>query len=473
MRKRGTDDRKAPQQRHEDPRRQPTAATSRSEACDKPGSVIDASMEEVLGARNTVTGATPHYPGNSQRRRDVQTRPERIKEANQLASEDEAANSDSDALRRLLKERDVEQQQLLRKLKRLRETQEDTVHDYGAALREREATIQELYNQIHSKSRAFDELQHSNAHLLQKLDEIQERVFRFMNKGGSTSQGDEKTRNDLLRLGDKMKAWARNNSSPAEQRIKELSIDQKQEIISDLSGYCLQHDWDDLMQMMPPKIVERITVLFVQAMLSKHVFCKFFSNPFFVLEGQEQTIFPASLQLFNLYQAIMEADETEAHVWRSQLIRLFQTSEKASQLDSPLGKALHGSLSRMAAQLREDFLQGPARYLLLTPSNERASQVRKMLEDIFYYAAQLALSLWTQRSFLKYQTLRDLSRFFNGRENVGAHALHRLDEEDTRLDGKQVLVVIQPALLAFGNDEAEYYDQHKVWAKAMVLIDER
>jgi hypothetical protein len=127
----------------------------------------------------------------------------------------------------------------------------------------------------------------------------------------------------------------------------------------------------------------------------------------------------------------------------------------------------------VAAQLREDFLQGPARYLLLIPSNERALQMRKTLEDIFYYAAQLALSLWTQRSSLKYLTLRDLPRFFNDREDVGAHALHRLEEEDVRLDGKQVIAVIQPTLLAFGNDEAEHYDQHKVWAKAMVLIDER
>jgi hypothetical protein len=99
--------------------------------------------------------------------------------------------------------------------------------------------------------------------------------------------------------------------------------------------------------------------------------------------------------------------------------------------------------------------------------------MRGSLEDIFYYAAQLALSLWTQKSSLKYLTLQDLSRFSNGNEYVSAHALHRLDEEDTKLDGKRVLAVIQPALLAFGNDEAEHYDQHKVWAKAIVLIDER
>lgn len=37
------------------PRRQPTAATSRSEACDKHGSVIDGSKEEAPGAQNTVT----------------------------------------------------------------------------------------------------------------------------------------------------------------------------------------------------------------------------------------------------------------------------------------------------------------------------------------------------------------------------------------------------------------------------------
>jgi hypothetical protein len=193
-------------------------------------------------------------------------------------------------------------------LKRIQETQEDNTTHYKAVLHEREAQIQELYNQIQSKSRALNDLQCSNVLLSQKLVKIQERVFRFMNKGGSTSQGDEKTRNDLLRLEEKMKAWARKNSSSAGHQIMELSIDEKQEIIQELSGYCLQQAWDDLMGMMTPKIVERVTVLFVQAMLSKHVFCKFFSNPFFILEGQEQTNFPASLQLFNLYQAIMDGE---------------------------------------------------------------------------------------------------------------------------------------------------------------------
>lgn len=137
-------------------------------------------------------------------------------------------------------------------------------------------------------------------------------------------------------------------------------------------------------------------------------------------------------------------------------------------------EGLQGSLSRIAVQLTENFLKGPARYLLLDLSNENEPLTKNALEDIFSSAARLALSLWTQKSYLKCLDLRDFSLFSNGRDEIGAHALHHLDDDDdTRLNGQQVLLIVQPALIAFGNDDAEHYEQHKVWAKAMVLVDER
>lgn len=39
-----------------------------------------------------------------------------------------------------------------------------------------------------------------------------------------------------------------------------------------------------------------------------------------------------------------------------------------------------------------------------------------------------------------------------------AHRLHHLDEEDRRLDGKQVLLVFRPVVLAFGTVNAEHYE---------------
>lgn len=62
---------------------------------------------------------------------------------------------------------------------------------------------------------------------------------------------------------------------------------------------------------------------------------------------------------------------------------------------------------------------------------------------------------------------------FNATSSVmSAHRLHKLDEDDTRLDGKKVLLVVQPAVLAFGDENGESYDQSKVWARANVLVDE-
>jgi hypothetical protein len=99
--------------------------------------------------------------------------------------------------------------------------------------------------------------------------------------------------------------------------------------------------------------------------------------------------------------------------------------------------------------------------------------VKKALADIYSYAGQLSLSVWTQRSFLECPKLQQTSHFFNGNEEMNAHAFHHLDdEEDTRLDGQPIIAMVQPAILAFGNDNAEHYEQHKVWAKAIVLIHE-
>jgi hypothetical protein len=98
--------------------------------------------------------------------------------------------------------------------------------------------------------------------------------------------------------------------------------------------------------------------------------------------------------------------------------------------------------------------------------------VKKALADIYTYAGQLSLSVWTQKSFLECLKLQQISHFLNGHEIMSAHTFHRLDEEDTRLDGQPIIAMVQPAVLAFGNDNAEHYEQHKVWAKAIVLIHE-
>lgn len=155
------------------------------------------------------------------------------------------------------------------------------------------------------------------------------------------------------------------------------------------------------------------------------------------------------------------------------MLRILQTPSKVSKSDINFNGRLEANLSRMGVQRSEQLLSGPVRYLLDTTNRDEQS-VKKALADIYTFAGQLSLSVWTQRSILECPKFQPNIRFFNGHELMSAHAIHLLDdEEDTRLDGQPVIAIIQPAVLAFGNDNAEHYEQHKVWAEAIVLIDER
>jgi hypothetical protein len=67
-----------------------------------------------------------------------------------------------------------------------------------------------------------------------------------------------------------------------------------------------------------------------------------------------------------------------------------------------------------------------------------------------------------------------LPQFANESPVMTPHRLHHLDDDDENsLDGNKVLAVIQPVILAYGNEDAENYNKWKVWSKAVVLVKER
>jgi hypothetical protein len=95
------------------------------------------------------------------------------------------------------------------------------------------------------------------------------------------------------------------------------------------------------------------------------------------------------------------------------------------------------------------------------------------LQGLYRDAAELALALWTQRTFMRARGLGDLPKFHISDSRMSAHRLHRLDEDDKRLDGTDVVLLVQPAILAFGNEDAENYDCSKIWCPATVVVDQR
>ena len=54
---------------------------------------------------------------------------------------------------------------------------------------------------------------------------------------------------------------------------------------------------------------------------------------------------------------------------------------------------------------------------------------------------------------------------------MDAHPLHQLEDEK-RLDNHRIILVVSPAILGMGDSDGGNYLQHRVWGKAVVLLEE-
>lgn len=164
-------------------------------------------------------------------------------------------------------------------------------------------------------------------------------------------------------------------------------------------------------------------------------------------------------------------DEKGAHLWRSQLIRLFNFGVKMAHSDNQAVAIarVEERISRKCAALAIQFREGPVKYLL----QENSEQQQVKLVSIFQHAGEIAGQLWTQRTYLRCLYFCDFSQkpFRVGSKIMEAHPSHFQDDEsDRRLDNLPVMMIVRPALLAYGNDDGERFDQCRVWGKAVAHL---
>lgn len=137
----------------------------------------------------------------------------------------------------------------------------------------------------------------------------------------------------------------------------------------------------------------------------------------------------------------------------------------------PSGQPLiEDALHEMSIRLANKVLSGPLHVLLAGEFH-----VTKRTEDLralIYAAGQLAFRLWSQRTFITSWGLDQLEIFSSGDGFMSAHRLHRLEEDDNKLDDGKIVILTHPLVLAWGDENAENYDQHKVWAKAVACVEE-
>jgi hypothetical protein len=123
-------------------------------------------------------------------------------------------------------------------------------------------------------------------------------------------------------------------------------------------------------------------------------------------------------------------------------------------------------------ELINEFEASRVQALYRDCSQEEVVERRTKLRDIFWESGDLFSALWAQKveigSFGRGQLLQ--KPFDVHSREVEAHASHKLEEGDRELNGKPIQLVVEPAIVAWGNEFGEGYDKYKVWAKAVVWL---
>ena len=99
--------------------------------------------------------------------------------------------------------------------------------------------------------------------------------------------------------------------------------------------------------------------------------------------------------------------------------------------------------------------------------HEELLEVMRALGDLFS-------SLFKQRAFTACWGKEKLQKmqFSADSRTMAAHPSHGLEDGDARLNGRTVQMVVQPAILAYGNEEGRNYGESKVWSKAVVWLSQ-
>lgn len=354
-----------------------------------------------------------------------------------------------------------------------------------------------LAKENHRLSSMVSELDSDNEHLQVLLDK-QESQIRMMqeqnlnlieaNRGFMQAEDDEIIRGKIQSAMRSLRSWAASYAIPHRRSIKQNDEEMTRELFR---SNVIARKFIMLDEIFSPQYDTVAPGVILNALLTKYVTDWVVKRPFFGLGGastsrgdsaneaaQVSQAFHSVYQRAQLHgkirSASMKSDWTElegdagvAHAWRSQTLRMIDPHEPGSE--SKVGYR-HESTER-----KENYYQDMARifdsvnvrvFYRLSDDHQR----RKELYEIIRALGELSSSLWKQKVNI---VCWGLDRFQDEPFTVAsdlmiAHPAYRLDEGDSRLDGLPVQMVVQPAILAYGNEEGKNYDHYKVWAKAVV-----
>ncbi len=159
-------------------------------------------------------------------------------------------------------------------------------------------------------------------------------------------------------------------------------------------------------------------------------------------------------------------DFKQAHVWRSQMMRIIlETPRSGGRFDGISSKLdISGFIKQHCDDLLDDFSQNSAAAFL---KSELSIESRQSLLNCWTRAAELFIQLQTQIAKVQWSTTDALRSTVNPRY-VESHRSQAFPKG--RNDGKSISLVISPTVVFFGNEDGERYEDWRAVCKATILV---
>lgn len=387
---------------------------------------------------------------------------------------------------------------------------ENEIRIRGNEIRVRDNEITRLNTLLGQRSDDLDALRERLERQESRFRVAQQGSFRSLEKEKWITKEDSSIRSDFAKFERELRSWAKMSASTDRSTLQHASSEDLESLIAALQGSFREDDLRTPSWIFGGKLNEKVCLLFIHAMLASYIATNVFESPFYFFQEEMASLEGTSLnnkqdlkeengfgqKLTALYNEMKSGESTlifmsfkeerprltvpvsvnksQAYVWRSETLRLLNTAKNRESDSSPSIKSrIEDMRKRMCETLSSNFLKGPVR-LLIRPNltNEELEKMKRGLNSIIFNAGEVSAHLWTQR--MEINTIRlDKYKDFNIHDVVlTAHRLHQLDDDDHRLDGKPIIAVIQPAIVAWRVSDGENFDQFMVWSKAVVMVDD-
>ncbi|KPI45756.1 uncharacterized protein AB675_251 [Cyphellophora attinorum] len=332
-----------------------------------------------------------------------------------------------------------------------------------------ESVTKEFQNRKKESSMLRETIQQQSAYIETSVTKAQNAAVRLLSDTVSNSLPDDQIRRCFESLFDELHEWSRTNSNKDPGVIKTVPFRKK----LDNSGLVHRLDPDDPNTALEFDLEDSTaTDTLLNADLSIEICERFLGTPFFVAE-QIQTIGSQASPVDHhdstdralerlLRRLKKDAGDriSIAHTWRASTVRVLAETAR-----------LQGRLDRMFDTHAAEILLEAGPLLDSRLSKRERSDFAELVQKF----GNLALQLWSQNHEPKYVLPRMLKgmQFKHSSPDMEAARVVGLEKGDRSLDGRPIMVVLQPLIQGFGDQNGHDYDKHRIWSKAVVWVSNR